>query len=150
MQYIDNLRNHLLSFVVVFMDAFILIKIQTRKQEFFLPGRFLFSPGTEEKGESESFSGYWVSVVHYKNSRELLNYSQYNCVVHLKMIKMVHFMFLSWNKSITIGTVWAFFFFKEAFYFYFPFFLERIIPLEWIWLKVSSFFWNKGSSTISQ
>ena len=58
MQYIDNLRNHLLSFVVVFMDAFILIKIQTRKQEFFLPGRFLFSPGTEEKGESESFSGY--------------------------------------------------------------------------------------------
>lgn len=48
MQYVDNLRNHLLSFVVVFMDVFILIKIQNRKQEIFLPGR-LFSPGTERK-----------------------------------------------------------------------------------------------------
>ena len=149
MQYIDNLRNHLLSFVVVFMDAFILIKIQTRKQEFFLPGRFFFLLGLRKKGNRSHSVGIEFQL-YITKTRELLNYSQYNCVVHLKMIKMVNFMFLSWNKSITIGTVWAFFFFKEAFYFYFPFFLERIIPLEWIWLKVSSFFWNKGSSTISQ
>lgn len=50
MQYVDNLRNRLLSFVVVFMDVFILIKIQNRKQEIFSSWEIFFLLGLREKG----------------------------------------------------------------------------------------------------